>query len=99
MTGEMTLRGRVLKIGGLKEKVLAAHRYGIREIIIPKDNMAELEEVNLEIRRELTIHPVTHVDEVLDMVLVRPVNKKSKNPVTKGAKRVSRNSPGLPGTA
>jgi ATP-dependent Lon protease len=99
MTGEMTLRGRVLKIGGLKEKALAAHRHGIREIIIPQDNMAEMEEVNPEIRRELTIHPVTNVDAVLELMLVRSGSKKSKSPAPKGAKRVSRKSPGLSRTA
>ncbi|MEK3913912.1 endopeptidase La [Paenibacillus sp. FSL H7-0331] len=73
MTGEITLRGRVLPIGGLKEKSLAAHRAGIRTIIIPKDNAKDLEEIPESVRNELRFIPVTHVDEVLEYALVRPV--------------------------
>lgn len=73
MTGEITLRGRVLPIGGLKEKSLAAHRAGIRTIIIPKDNAKDLEEIPESVRNELRFIPVSHVDEVLEYALVRPV--------------------------
>ncbi|MBI5155129.1 endopeptidase La [Candidatus Poribacteria bacterium] len=72
MTGEMTLRGRVLKIGGLKEKVLAAHRRKIRNIILPKDNVGELEEIGKEVLRQLHIHPVETVEDVLELALVKP---------------------------
>lgn len=65
MTGEITLRGRVLPVGGLKEKVLAAHRYGIRHLIIPADNLRDLEEVPASVRRQLHVHAVAHMDEVL----------------------------------
>ncbi|MDR1910380.1 MAG: endopeptidase La [Holosporales bacterium] len=71
MTGEITLRGRVLPIGGLKEKTLAARRGNIRTIFIPKDNEKDLEEIPENIRREMTIIPVTFVDEVLEQALVR----------------------------
>ncbi|MCL6628466.1 MAG: endopeptidase La, partial [Armatimonadetes bacterium] len=69
MTGEITLRGKVLPIGGLKEKVLAAHRAGIRTIIIPKENLKDLEEIPDYVRQELTFKPVEHADEVLDIAL------------------------------
>jgi ATP-dependent Lon protease len=70
MTGEITLRGRVLPIGGLKEKVLGAHRAGIRHIILPKENEADLEDVPEEVRRELVFHPVETLAEVFELALV-----------------------------
>jgi ATP-dependent Lon protease len=70
MTGEITLRGKVLGIGGLKEKVLAAHRAGIRTVIYPRENEKDIEEIPPEIRRELRLVPVEHMDEVLDVALV-----------------------------
>jgi ATP-dependent Lon protease len=70
MTGEITLRGRALPIGGLKEKVLGAHRAGIRHIIIPKQNAADVEDVPEEVRKELTFHPVESLAEVLAIALV-----------------------------
>ncbi len=70
MTGEITLRGHVLPIGGLKEKLLAAHRAGIKTVIIPDDNAKDLYDVPKEILSELTIIPVKHVDEVLRIALV-----------------------------
>ncbi len=69
MTGEITLRGRVLPIGGLKEKTLAAHRAGINEIVIPKENEKDLEEVPKSVLRALKIHAVEHIDEVLKFAL------------------------------
>jgi len=70
MTGEITLRGRVLPIGGVKEKVLGAHRAGIREVIIPKANEADLEDVPEEVRQQLTFHPVETLRDVLKIALV-----------------------------
>jgi ATP-dependent Lon protease len=70
MTGEITLRGRVLPIGGLKEKVLGAHRAGIKTIIIPKANEADIEDVPEEVRNVLSFHPVETLSEVLDIALV-----------------------------
>lgn len=72
MTGEITLRGKVLKIGGLKEKILAAHRARIRHIIIPQDNADELEEIPADIRKEMNFTLVETVDEVLETALVNP---------------------------
>ncbi|MEO6446353.1 MAG: endopeptidase La [Gemmatimonadaceae bacterium] len=69
MTGEITLRGRALPIGGLKEKVLGAHRAGIKHIIIPKQNEADIEDVPEEVRKELTFHAVESLSEVLAIAL------------------------------
>jgi len=73
MTGEITLRGRVLPIGGLKEKMLAAHRAGIRTIIVPKDNQKDLADIPEDIRDEFTIHCVESMDEVLKVALTAPL--------------------------
>ncbi|GBE15618.1 lon protease 1 [bacterium BMS3Abin14] len=70
MTGEITLRGRVLKIGGLKEKLLAANRGGVTDVIIPKENRIDLTEVPAEILKGLSIHDVESVDEVLKLALL-----------------------------
>ncbi len=70
MTGEITLHGQVLKIGGLKEKLLAAHRGGIKNVIIPKENSGDLKEVPQNITQDLIIHPVSWIDEVLQLALV-----------------------------
>ena len=69
MTGEITLRGRVLEIGGVKEKVIAAHRAGIRRVILPKDNRKDLEDVPGSVKRDLTFHFVSHLDDVLKLAL------------------------------
>ncbi|MHB0913629.1 MAG: endopeptidase La [Armatimonadota bacterium] len=78
MTGEITLRGKVLPIGGLKEKVLAAHRAGMRTIIMPKENLKDLEEIPDYVRKELTFKPVEHADEVLNIALLGGNGKKRK---------------------
>ena len=70
MTGEVTLRGRVLPIGGLKEKSLGAHRAGLKKIIIPKDNVKDLEDVPESVREGLKYIPVNFVDEVLEEAIV-----------------------------
>ncbi len=69
MTGEITVRGRVLPIGGLKEKLLAAHRYGINEVVLPKDNEKDLPDIPENIRKEMKLHFVTNMDEVLKLAL------------------------------
>jgi ATP-dependent Lon protease len=69
MTGEVTLQGRVLPIGGVKQKVLAAHRSGLREVILPKRNEGDLDDVPEQVREEITFHPVETIDEVLDVAL------------------------------
>ena len=71
MTGELTLRGRVLPIGGLKEKLLAAHRQGRKAVLIPAENARHLEEVPAEVREQLSIHLVSHMDEVIQLALTR----------------------------
>jgi ATP-dependent Lon protease len=73
MTGEITLRGRVLPIGGLKEKLLAAHRGGITTVIIPEENQKDLADIPANITRSLEIHPVRWIDQVLDIALERPL--------------------------
>jgi ATP-dependent Lon protease len=71
MTGEITLRGEVLPIGGLKEKLLAAHRGGIKHVIIPKENERDLKEIPHNIKASLEIHAVEWIDEVLALALQR----------------------------
>jgi ATP-dependent Lon protease len=71
MTGEITLRGRVLPIGGLKEKLLAALRAGITTVFYPKDNEKDLAEIPDNVKRALTLIPVSHVDDVIGQALVR----------------------------
>jgi len=71
MTGEVTLQGRVLPIGGVKQKVLAAHRAGLKEVILPKRNEGDLDDVPEQVREEIAFHPVESVDEVLALALER----------------------------
>ena len=73
MTGEITLRGEVLAIGGLKEKLLAAHRGGIKTVVIPHENERDLEEIPENVKADLSIHSVKWIDEVLDIALQEPV--------------------------
>ncbi|WP_226583470.1 endopeptidase La [Halobacillus litoralis] len=75
MTGEITLRGRVLPIGGLKEKSLSAHRAGLTKIIIPDQNEKDLEDIPDSIKEGLTFVPVKHLDEVLEQALVEDINE------------------------
>ena len=69
MTGEITLTGRVLPIGGLREKSMAAYKHGISTVYIPKDNVPDLEKVDPAVREKITFVPVAHADEVLKGVL------------------------------
>lgn len=71
MTGEITLRGRVLPIGGLKEKALSAHRAGLTTIILPEDNEKDIEDIPESVREGLQFIPVKHLDEVLEIALVK----------------------------
>jgi len=73
MTGEITVRGKVLPIGGLKEKLLAAHRQGIYELVLPKDNEKDLSEIPENIRKDMKLHFVTSMDEVLKIALEREI--------------------------
>jgi ATP-dependent Lon protease len=91
MTGEITLRGKVLPIGGVKEKILAAHRAGVSTIILPRSNEKDLSEIPQEIRKKLQVRLVENMDEVLPIALMKPVKSKRKSgqnvSVRKGAKK------------
>ncbi len=90
MTGEITLRGEVLRIGGLKEKLLAAHRGGIKTVIIPADNERDLKEIPSNIKEDLTIKPVKWIDEVLDVALQyspKPLTDEEYKALEKAAQR------------
>ena len=76
MTGEITLRGRVLPVGGIKEKVLAANRAGIKKVLLPSLNMVDLEELPANVRRNLKFIPIETIDEALEHTLLR--EKKAK---------------------
>jgi ATP-dependent Lon protease len=82
MTGEITLRGKVLPIGGLKEKVLAAHRFGVATVILPRDNEKDLPEIPANIQQEIALCFVDTMDEVLDLALERKIEEQ---PVLAGA--------------
>jgi ATP-dependent Lon protease len=75
MTGEVTLTGQVLPIGGLKEKLLAAHRAGIKEVIIPKENEKDLVDMPKKIIDDIEITPVEHADQVLKIALTKELKK------------------------
>jgi ATP-dependent Lon protease len=72
MTGEITLRGRILPIGGLKEKILAAHRGGISEVIIPEENSKDLKEIPAKILKQIEVITASHMDDVLNRAIVLP---------------------------
>lgn len=78
MTGEVTLRGRVLEIGGLKEKVLAAHRAGVKTVVAPENNRKDLEDIPQYVLDDLEFHFVKHMDEVLKIALIRPPQPATK---------------------
>jgi ATP-dependent Lon protease len=89
MTGELTLRGLVLPIGGLKEKALAAYRSGIRTVIIPKDNKKDLIDVPKEVKRKVDFIPVGTMAEVIDLTLAPPGRKRIPKPARKKPTRRS----------
>ena len=68
MTGEISLRGNVLPVGGIREKVLAAHRAGIRTIYLPERNVSDLDDVPEDVRNDIDFHPVRHIDQVIESV-------------------------------
>ncbi|MEE9542560.1 MAG: S16 family serine protease, partial [Thermodesulfobacteriota bacterium] len=92
MTGEITLRGRILPVGGIKEKCLAALRAKMKMIIIPEKNEKDLEDISPDVRKMMNIKLVTHVDEVLKLVLKKKevkTGKKAKSPVKKKPRRAN----------
>jgi len=88
MTGEITLRGKVLPIGGLKEKVLAAERYGLTHIIVPRRNEADLDDVPKEIREKVTVHLVDTMDEVIEIALLPDGDGAEDSETTENSNRV-----------
>jgi len=85
MTGEITVRGRVLPIGGLKEKLMAAHRQGIAEVILPKDNEKDLPDIPETVRNEMKLHFVSSMDEVLKLALERELQPLPLTPAVAAA--------------
>ena len=81
MTGEITLRGRVLPIGGLREKTMAALRSGVKTVIIPRDNLPDLETIDQTVRASLQFVPAEHVDEILDLALMGEPSRADKDSV------------------
>jgi ATP-dependent Lon protease len=69
MTGEISLRGRVMRVGGIKEKVLAAARFGIKQVILPESNQPDWTEVPVEVRDKLKVHFIRHISELLPLAL------------------------------
>ncbi len=95
MTGEITLRGRVLPVGGLKEKALAALREGISTVVIPEQNIKDLEEIPPKIRKRIAFRPVSHMDQVLELALVdKPAAGRKKPAGKRGAKGGTRKRKG-----
>jgi ATP-dependent Lon protease len=84
MTGEITLRGNVIPVGGIKQKVLAAYRAGIREVILPEENEKDLEEIPEDVRAEMTYRFVQHMDAVLSHALVADVEAAMAGPAPDG---------------
>ncbi len=95
MTGEITVRGRVLPIGGLKEKMLAAHRQGIFELVLPKDNERDLADIPESIRKEMKLHFTTSMDEVLKIALEREIVALPLAPAATAAELTGRPEDGL----
>jgi ATP-dependent Lon protease len=97
MTGEITLRGRVLPVGGVKEKVLAAHRAGVKTVILPSRNSSDLEEIPPKIKRSMTFLPVLSVEEVLNSALDSRVLNMESSPAGGGkGKKTGRGTPSRP---
>ena len=93
MTGEITLRGRVLPVGGVKEKMLAAHRAGIKFMLMPAENRRDLSDIPQNVRRKIEVKLVEHMDEVLELALVKPAESVK---TTRKVKKIRENDLNLP---
>jgi ATP-dependent Lon protease len=93
MTGEITLRGRVLPIGGLREKILAAHRAGLKTVVLPERNMKDLVDVPKKVRTDLKLVPVVHMDQVLEVAIHPPVEKPPRAKRSKNGKEEKEKEP------
>jgi ATP-dependent Lon protease len=96
MTGEITLRGRVLPIGGVREKVLAGHRAGLKVILLPEKNLKDLHDVPKAVRSELEIVPIAHMDQVIDLALSPEATIEPPRPRKRGEEPQSEDSPDDP---
>jgi ATP-dependent Lon protease len=94
MTGEITLRGQVMPVGGIKEKMLAAHRAGLKTIILPKRNELDIEDIPVEIRKSLSFVLVESVNDVLKAALEKPIRTKKKQPEKKPEKKNGKSADG-----
>lgn len=98
MTGELTLTGKVLPIGGLKEKILAAHRTGITNVILPKDNEKDLQDIPANVRKAIEFHPAGTIDEVIQVAFGKKFKLKGKarkTAVKKSKKTAASKSPSV----
>ena len=86
MTGEITLRGRVLPVGGVREKILTAHRAGVRQVLLPKRNEKDLTEIPKHVLRDLDLKLVARMDEVLEWALLPPQGGPESRPAVTGAR-------------
>lgn len=87
MTGEISLRGRVLPIGGLREKTMAAYRMGIKTVIIPQKNVPDLVEIDEKVRSAIKFVPVTELDEVFDVALIKSDDEKERKSIAASVKK------------
>ena len=87
MTGEISLRGRVLPIGGLREKTMAAYRMGIKTVIIPQKNVPDLAEIDEKVRSAIKFVPVTELDEVFDVALIKTDDEKERKSIAASVKK------------
>ena len=78
MTGEITLRGKVLPVGGIKEKVIAAHRAGVKKVLLPRDNMKDIDELPQNVKHDLEFRAIDTIDDVLEEALVKEKKPKEK---------------------
>ena len=100
MTGEITLQGRVLPVGGIKEKILAGVARGLKHVIIPHQNVKDLEEVPKDLLKRIAVHPVHHYDEVLELAFAAgPLKRGHVQTAAKAARKTGKTTKAAPATA